>query len=354
MSDRDRLASIAARGRPAGSGPVTMGQVTEVDVDAGEATVELTDGSTTTLYATGGYLPAVGDQVPLLANGGDLISLVPRHMVDGDLQSKDFVEGVSGWRITAAGDAELNDLVARGDITATTFRTADDPTIDGSVEVTSTGGVGRMIFRASGPLSPTPAGISSPTDDTIQIDAPGFTASVIVGHEDGVYVGGVGVVELVGTDVIINGVSAVRPPHRRMSRSTNVTVATATPTTIVVDTSTLHNLDPTGAPTVDVNLSTGAITPLIAGLWRIDLEAVFEADGAYEAQVGYRLNGTTDLWGPAVPVNGFLDSNPAHLTRLLNFDGSTDSIQPRVRHLAGGDRLVALRRVAVHYVGSTA
>lgn len=363
MSDRDRLAALHARGRPASAAPVRMGVVTAVDTGDGEATVELTDGTTTVIYATGGYLPAVGDQVPLLANGGDPISLVPRHMVDGDLQSRSFQEGSAGWRIEANGDAEFNDVVVRGDVTANAFNTSADPATDGGLRVSSEYGPAAFVFYVEngGVAEDDPALISAyklgaersiavqsagavPAEVRLVDTGSGTTATIGAGRIDFAAVG--------GGHVTANGVSLTAPPHIRGARSTNVSITPSTATSVIVDGTTLHNLQPDGTNSVDVNLTTGAFTPKVPGLWRVEIEGVWEASGTYDAQVGYRLNGSTDVWGPPVVVNAFLNYNTATLTRMVAVNGTSDVFVPRARHLSGASRAFSLTRVSFSYWGT--
>lgn len=54
---------------------------------------------------------------PMSIASGDLLSNL--IMVDGYLQSVDFVTGTTGWKIYATGSAEFNNLVVRGTIYAT-------------------------------------------------------------------------------------------------------------------------------------------------------------------------------------------------------------------------------------------
>lgn len=94
-----------------------QGVVVSVDLDAktcealmqGDETAE-----TLTLTAQHGFLPRVGDSVLVSLNGADPFVLAPRTMVEGDMQSQSYVEGVSGWMIDAAGNAEFNDIAVRG------------------------------------------------------------------------------------------------------------------------------------------------------------------------------------------------------------------------------------------------
>lgn len=71
-----------------------------------------------TLPPVKGSLPSPGDLVVLLANGKDIIADPgPGALAPGrDWRSTDYIPGVQGWAIFANGDAEFNDIVARGDI----------------------------------------------------------------------------------------------------------------------------------------------------------------------------------------------------------------------------------------------
>jgi len=324
---------------PAAAGPVEMAVVVAVEPGDGTpgsayATVELADGTTTTLAPVSGYLPAVGDQVPTVANGDDPVHFATRHMVDGDLQSRTFVEGVSGWRITAGGDAELNTAVIRGEVTAETFRTAVDPTIEGSVEVTSTEGVGRMIFRSPGLLQPAPAGISSPNPETLALLGPAATATLILGHEGGAYLGaGSGPIELSapGFDVIVNGVSLTDPPRRSGDRaSATVSIASgSTPTTIIC--ATTYGTDAGGLVAFDP--VTGGFTPQVPGTYQARITGQWEAGATYSASVGFRRN-TTDTMMPASAQGVGLGTGDQKVFDFI-CNGSTDTIYPRVLQASG-------------------
>lgn len=94
-----------------------QGTVTSVDAIGGTAEVLIGNasfGTTATIQKQSGFLPAVGDSVMMQMNGAEPIVIAPRTMVEGDMQSRSFVTDVSGWQITADGDAEFNDVYVRG------------------------------------------------------------------------------------------------------------------------------------------------------------------------------------------------------------------------------------------------
>lgn len=103
--------------------PVMMLPVTAVDPDEGTATVELSDGTPHTIAASAGWIPRVGDAVPFVRNGGDLVNLAPAIMVDGAMQSRGYDPGVAGWSIDADGNVEFADGTFRGDIVAASIVT---------------------------------------------------------------------------------------------------------------------------------------------------------------------------------------------------------------------------------------
>lgn len=150
----------AERPRPRPDSPVQMLEVVAVDVEAGTFTVDV-GGVQAVLNQVGGYLPQPGAMVPLLRNGGDLVSLLQQQMVEGDLRSRTFTEGVSGWVITADGDAEFNSVLVRGDVVASSLRTSEDPTVEGAIEVFTATGANSLLFRRDGPLEDYPAHIRS-------------------------------------------------------------------------------------------------------------------------------------------------------------------------------------------------
>lgn len=76
------------------------------DVPEASATIQV--------FQQNGFLPAVGETVMVQMNGADPFVTTARHLVDGDMQSKEFDTGVAGWRITSEGDAEFNDVLVRG------------------------------------------------------------------------------------------------------------------------------------------------------------------------------------------------------------------------------------------------
>lgn len=89
-------------------------------------------GSTATATFTGGKISfneiqpsSLISQEPIAAGDGSLIFPA--------LKSPDYVPGVSGWKLDRAGDAEINDLTARG----TVFVSGSD---GGHVEISNTGG----------------------------------------------------------------------------------------------------------------------------------------------------------------------------------------------------------------------
>lgn len=94
-----------------------QGVVESVDLDEMVAWVRVLNDETAELLQitpTHGFLPKVGETVMLQLNGSDPFVLAPQTLVDGDMQSRTYVEGVSGWMIDAEGNAEFNDVFVRG------------------------------------------------------------------------------------------------------------------------------------------------------------------------------------------------------------------------------------------------
>lgn len=95
----------------------SLGVVTSVDIAAKTCDVMMQGDDTSealTLTHQHGFLPKLGDSVLVNLNGADPFVLAPRTMVDGDMSSKDYEEGVAGWIIKADGDAEFSNVVVRG------------------------------------------------------------------------------------------------------------------------------------------------------------------------------------------------------------------------------------------------
>lgn len=111
---------IRRQSTPAAARTMHQGLVMAVDTDSGTAEVMIGSedvpeaSAIVTINQQSGFLPREGDTVMVQMNGAEPIVQSPRTLVDGDIQSKDFAEGVSGWIITAEGNAEFNDVVVRG------------------------------------------------------------------------------------------------------------------------------------------------------------------------------------------------------------------------------------------------
>lgn len=345
-----------------------MSTVTEVEPGDGSpgsafAKVLMANGVTTEVYPVGGYLPAVGDQVPLVANGRDPIAFATRVMVDGDLQSRSFVTGEEGWRMTAAGNLEANDGYFRGRIVT---GLAPDPRLEID-EIDTEFGTQWAIAYYSGDPDETEAGYMTFTPWGISMRSPIGTdlsdphskidlGADLAGTDTYVNVQGQRLnldgseyVSLTGNDVRANDVSLLAPPLRQVYRNALATVTNSTATTIVPDSTLTHNLSWTGGASVLYDATSGAITPQVAGLWRVEVDVAWETNGAYPAQIGYRTNNTTDWWMSMVETNAFFGAGGqgSSFSKTLTFDGVTDEIRVRCRHLAGADRGISLRTVTL-------
>ncbi len=70
-------------------------------------------GATGTATFTGGKIP-FGDVRPSVLEGSEPFAAGDGTIIFPALKSPDYVQGVSGWRISRSGEAEFNDVIARG------------------------------------------------------------------------------------------------------------------------------------------------------------------------------------------------------------------------------------------------
>ena len=66
------------------------------------------------IQAQSGYLPAVDEELTLHMNGPEPLAYAQSIMVDGSLESDDYIAGSRGWIILANGDAEFDNVILRG------------------------------------------------------------------------------------------------------------------------------------------------------------------------------------------------------------------------------------------------
>ena len=333
--------------------PIMLATVTAVEVGDGTpgtayATVELNDGTTTTLPDVGGYLPGLGATVPLLMNGADPVSLLQGIMVDGNMQSRDFVEGVWGWRITADGDVEFNTATIRGDVIAASFRTAADFTVSGGVEITTTEGLSTIVMRRPGALEDYPARIAALTN-RLRIEGTDDRARVVL-EENGLasLEGNNVLLEALAGDVrfntpghvTINDVSLNQPPMRELT-GTRTVVNTSTQL-IDFDATVQHHTLLGGADSVTINAANGIATPKVAGMWQVSGRGYFPLANHYY-QAGVNINGAP-AWLDQSEGNtlGHANVNGWSYSQPFRFNGTTDTVQPIVYQASGGSVVATL------------
>jgi hypothetical protein len=96
-----------------------QGVVEQVDLNTNTAWVRIQgdeQGELLPVAPQHGFLPRLGEAVLMSLNGSDPFVLAPQLLVEGDIQSRLFEEGVLGWRISASGNAELNNALIRGQL----------------------------------------------------------------------------------------------------------------------------------------------------------------------------------------------------------------------------------------------
>jgi hypothetical protein len=80
--------------------------------------------------------------------------------IAANMESDNFLTGVSGWQITSTGHAEFNDIALRGNISSVVFRRSEINTISGDVFITD----GAVLI----------ADVNNTSDVTISVDIDGF------------------------------------------------------------------------------------------------------------------------------------------------------------------------------------
>lgn len=88
------------------------------------------------------------------------------------IQSEGFQSGVQGWRIERDGDAEFQDIIARGDITATSLRVEDPTAPLRYILINYDAGVGAPTLRVFTP--------ADPVNDIARIGPTGITVGTAI------------------------------------------------------------------------------------------------------------------------------------------------------------------------------
>lgn len=359
MSDRSqRNRQSSERPPPQRASEVLMAVVTAVDVAAGEATAVLSGGTTFPLYPIGGFLPAVGDMVPLVRNGGDLVAFGTRHMIDGAMESGAYdPNAATGWRFDAEGNLFANSGFFRGDVTARSFKTTGDPTLGGSIEIDSDAAANTILFRRPGVLETDPARIRSEFVDGarhLSILAPGTVSGIFM--REGT-VNSDRWVDVRSPNLLSGGISVSRPPSRKMSRG-----AVAVPTGPAIHrvqwgATQYHNRLMGGSDSVALNAFSNSLIPKVAGRWRFAVTALWGNLDNYAAHVGYRFHAAgaqgADVWMNKSNPNSLETpdgQHPAEFSDILTFNGTTDELSIIAYHTAGANRNFAIRGCLLEYI----
>jgi hypothetical protein len=306
-----RLAKQLRRDNRQASGTRSFhqGTVVAIDVDEGTAEVEIGSGAyatTVTIQKQAGFLPAVGETVMMAMNGAEPIVNAPTVMVEGDMQSKNFEHGESGWRIMFNGDAEFNNAEIRG-----ILKTGGSSGPYILIQYDSDTDTHQILFDDGlGPLNSSPA-IMSRNDFfqwfrmNIVGPASPFSALPFAG------------LALYGADIpagaadynfmhaeaplhLANGNNTSKPAMYLRSRSSNQSIshdtwsALATFNTILQRNMLFQDAAPF-APSDVVSYSAGIWTINRDGLYRVSMEVVWQANGTGHRSIKMELNGSTDI-----------------------------------------------------------
>lgn len=318
------------------------------------------------LPSVGGYLPPLGATVPLLMNGGDPISLLQGVMVDGDMQSRDFIPGVSGWRISANGDAEFNSAIIRAEIVAEEFATSADPVAEGGIFIATTTGLNTIVLRRPGTLEAYPARIVA-SSDHLRLEGTDDRARIRL-YEDGraQMIGNnvslsstAGDIELSSVGQVLAGFPGeehdlLKWPAREVSGFQVVTTGTITIVTITA--SVMHNLLPDGSDAVVASFTAGVgtLSPRKTGYWLLDVDGTFSypASGEYRHQIGYRFNAGGNVWMDNGQTNTLANAEqaPMSFTKKLFFNGTSDVVRVLVQHARGSNSNFDMRSMSLTFL----
>ncbi len=356
---RARNRQAATTGRPVS--PNLRAKVISLHLDAARPYVTVDDGlAQYPIYEQAGFLPAVGDWIVLTRVGDDPTAMAPRYMVSGDMQSKNFITMVAGWRLTAEGNFEANNAFFRGDVTATAFRTG--------------GATVPHIFISSADKNT----IQFPRPDSSELLPARITALLgvlkIEGQEFSVGSGARSALELhgyptaarlladtinldvntAGGHVKAAGMSINRPLHLELKATgANNSVANATVHTLK---NFIHvgNFSIAGESTIEYNFTNGNISPKVAGVYEITVAGDFPvpSSGDFKFQTGYSINAFGQNWMHNGQVFALAHLGQAASTWTLRqrFNGSTDIITIVAYQTSGVAKEFTLRSVYVRYL----
>jgi hypothetical protein len=209
------------------------GPTTEDPDDPWVVTLRRSDGTEFPVYPVDGTLPAVGDVVPVFANGGDPFVMSTRVLVEGNRQSPGFQSGPlgRGWYIGADGDVEFHNGTFRGTVEGALFQTASG---GGRVEIAG-GDDARFVRLYTGNVDEvTPAhlqGLDDAVQAVIEIASPSFTVDTVdkvaylrLGID---YTTGRTFGDLEADDLRVNGVSYSTPPFSMKRRVAGQTITSS-------------------------------------------------------------------------------------------------------------------------------
>lgn len=406
MSDRSQKDRQSAERPPeARASEVLMAVVIDVDVAVGEATAMLAGGTAFPLYPVGGFLPAVGDMVPLVRNGGDLVAFGTRHMVDGAMESGVFdPTAATGWRFDAEGNLWANSGFFRGDVTARSFKTAGDPTLQGSISIDSDAAANTLVFRNPGAFELFPARILA-SSGALRLRGPGSQGNLFLTGEgselggastkvrssalnvdidaqrDVVITSGLNVQivaspmlpggtitldpsdrtilasdaevlgKLTATDAIANGVSVDRPPFLAVVRTSFLSPSADSWQPLTHSVVQRNNQLPGGGNSITIQ-NTNQYRPNVAGWYEAAVIVEWDAHAPFHAGVGVSKNGIVIPGGEFHSVargttgNGFVRSNQSGTGKFF-MNGTTDYLQVMVNPTAVGDATVRLNQLTV-------
>lgn len=300
--------------------------VTAVDPDAGEATVELADGTTTTIYAQNGNLPAPGDQVPLLRNGGDIIPTTPGVLTPGGR--------LIGVKANGAGIDIGEGPTEFGDQWRIALYTGDPNETE----------PGYVTWAPWGVSVRSPVG-----SDFLQPHAKVEVGADLAGDDTWVNLEGKRLTLAFDDPVLVNGMDVTKPALRITRRGAAQSVPSATPTNLIPTESIVSNPIPaTTTPSVAVDYTTGAHTPAEPGWYIVSAWASLSAGGG----PFYALL-AIDCPDGSVPLDegehhgGALGTNLRGTSDPIWFDGVTDSVTAAVLHGMGSDKAIQMERMTV-------
>ena len=124
-----------------------------------------------------GLLTAEGATIEgaLTATTGELVNLDVSGLLNlvagGAIESDNYAAGLAGWRVDHNGDAEFNNIYARGRIDTAVFQYDQISAVSGSLLVTPTAGVLGAAYTTAGALTIEGAAWAFATGDVVRIRA---------------------------------------------------------------------------------------------------------------------------------------------------------------------------------------